>query len=136
MHYTTNNTRSHRPARPSICVHVLVIRNFQFGNEQYQNWKSEIFNLVMRNIRIGKKEIFNLVIRNIQIGNHRFADDKYPNWKLVTRKFQFGNGKSANWKSVMRNFQIGNQKKLKSVIDMALLGPDLVANFVVAKLVH
>ena len=106
------------------------------GNEQYQNWKSEIFNLVMRNIRIGKKEIFNLVIRNIQIGNHRFADDKYANWKLVTQKIQFGNGKSANWKSVMRNFQIGNLKKLKSVVDMALPGPDLVVNFVVAKLVH
>ena len=45
----------------------------------------------------------------IKIGN-QFGNEKYPNWKLVTRKIQFGNGKSANWKSVMRNFQIGNKK--------------------------
>ena len=42
--------------------------------------------------------MFNLVKRNIQIGKQiiTLADEKYATWKLVVRKIQFGNGKSAN----------------------------------------
>ena len=46
----------------------LVMRNFQFGNKKYTNWK--------------------LVTRKSEIGN-----DKSANWKSVTRNFQIGNGK-------------------------------------------
>ena len=78
-----------------LCV-VLVafeIGNFQFGGEKYPNWKSEMFNLMKRNIQIG----------------NQFIDEKYVSWKLIMRKIQFGNGKTANWKSVIRNFQIGRR---------------------------
>ena len=44
-----------------MSITIFEITNFQFGDEKYPNWKSEMFNLVKRNIQIG----------------NRFPDEKY-----------------------------------------------------------
>jgi hypothetical protein len=41
---------------------------------------------------------------------HDIGNEKYPNWKLVMRKFKIRNEKYPNWKSVMRKLKIGNGK--------------------------